>query len=174
MVTETLAGGFRAAITAHALQKSSPPSHSLQHQVAKNSTSWGCTPRGMRGAGNTLTAVPPTYWEPHVAFNHTPRLFSSRLGSYSNQGKSTWAGRGKEDHGSSDSSGWFYQLSPRSAPGRGAEPALAHGRSEARLCRAEPREAAETEPPLSCPAASEAATPLRGCGAGVAGYDLHA
>lgn len=156
-------------------------SKSHHHHPTVSSISWPRTaqagaahPGECGGLATRSQLFPPTYWEPRVAFNHTPRLFSSRLGSHSNQGKSTWAGRGKEDQGSSDSSGWFYQLSPRSAPGRGVEPALAHGRSEARLCRAEPREAAETEPPLSCPEASEAATPLRGCGAGVAGYDLHA
>lgn len=86
-----------------------------------DSTCWGCRLRGHGGAGNTLTAAPSTYWEPCVVFNHTPGLFSSRLGSYSKQGISARVEVGKKDLRPPDSSWWFYQLSCQSDHRRGAE-----------------------------------------------------
>lgn len=158
----------------HILQKSSPPSCCL-HQLAKNSTST----QGNVGGWQPAHSCSPHYWEPWEAFNHTPRLFSSRLGSYSNQGKSTWAECGKEDQKSSDRAAGAMS----SSPGRGDEGALTHGRAEARLCGDEPGQAAVTEgtePPLPCPQPRRQ-PPHRGTAVlpltstpRVAGHDLHA
>lgn len=141
MVTETLTGEFKAAMVAHALQKSSPPPRSLQHQLAKNSTSTQWNEEGLV-TGSQLLPPPRTgsleqrLTTPHVCFPPDEGVTASRGNPRGqNVGRKTAAATG------------FYGLSPRSAPGRGGKGcdtrAVTHGLGGDRR-RGQSR-------PLSCP-----------------------